>query len=197
MMSKPMAKTKRPRRQKSGDRLIAAQAREAEVRIDHAIAPLTKLTNDLDHFWGYDVLPEIVQPDMAEKFGGGLARLNAAIDEDNVDEVVKWVGVCMRGCKAMHEAALASGAAPASDEAWIITADGKQYALLKDGRAWQRFSEKHPKIEVVTERELILALEWYRQSRIGKMMEEVKDHFPQAEVVEFKDDELDGLFDSK
>lgn len=197
MMSKPMAKTKRPRRQKVGDRLIAAQAREAEIRIDHAIAPLTKLTSDLDHFWGYDVLPEIVQPEMSEKFGGALAKLNAAIDADDVAEVVKWVGVCMRGCKAMHETALASGAAPASDEAWIITADGKQYALLKDGRSWQRFQEKHPKIEVVTERELILALEWYRQSRIGKMMEEVKDHFPQAEVIEFKEDELDGLFDSK
>lgn len=190
-----MAKVKRPRRQKSGDRLIGAQAREAEVRIDHAIAPLTKLTNDLDHFWGYDVLPEIVQPEMAEKFGGALAKLNAAVDADDVAEVVKWVGVCMRGCKAMHEAALASGAAPASDEAWIITADEKQYALLKDSRSWQRFSEKHPKIEVVTERELILALEWYRQSRIGQMMEEAKKHFPQAEVVGTNDKGGDELCD--
>lgn len=176
-------KQKRPRRQKAGDRLIAAQAREAEVRIDHAIAPFTKITNDLDHFWGYDVLPELVDPEMAEKFGGAVAKLNAAIDADDVNEVVKWSGVCIRGSKAMHEAALASGAAPASDEAWIITADEKQYALLKDGRSWQRFQEKHPEIEVVTERELILALEWYQESRLGKMMEEAKKHFPKAEVV--------------
>jgi hypothetical protein len=189
-----MAKIKRPQRQKSGDRMLAKHAREVEIRIDYAVAPLTKLTRDLDHFWGIDTLVEIVPPEMAEKFGMAVAKLNAAIEAQDVDEVVKWVGVCMRGSKAMHEAALASGAAPASDEAWLIQADDKQYALLKDGRAWQRFQEKHPDIEVVTERELILALRWYRESRVGRVMSEVKDHFPQAEVIDFKEDKLDGLF---
>jgi hypothetical protein len=192
-----MAKMKRPQRQKSGDRMLAKHAREVEIRIDYAVAPLTKLTRDLDHFWGLDILAELVQPEMAEKFGGAVAKLNAAIEAQDVDEVVKWVGVCMRGSKAMHEAALASGAAPASDEAWLIQADDKQYALLKDGRAWQRFQDKHPDIEVVTERELILALRWYRESRVGRVMTEVKDHFPQAEVIEFREDELDGLFDGQ
>jgi hypothetical protein len=190
-----MAKgVKHPQRQKSGDRMLAKYAREVEIRIDYAVAPLTKLTRDLDHFWGIDTLVEIVPPEMAEKFGGAVAKLNAAIEAQDVDEVVKWVGVCMRGSKAMHEAALASGAAPASDEAWLIQADDKQYALLKDGRAWQRFQDKHPDIEVVTERELILALRWYRESRVGRVMAEVKDHFPQAEVIDFKEDKLDGLF---
>ena len=188
---------KHPQRQKSGDRMLAKHAREVEIRIDYAVAPLTKLTRDLDHFWGIDTLVEIVPPEMAEKFGGAVAKLNAAIEAQDVDEVVKWVGVCMRGSKAMHEAALASGAAPASDEAWLIQADDKQYALLKDSRAWQRFQEKHPDIEVVTERELILALRWYRESRVGRVMAEVKDHFPQAEVINFKEDSLDGLFDNQ
>ena len=192
-----MAKMKRPQRQKLGDRMLVKGAREAEVKIDYAVAPLTKLANELDKFWGYDVLPELVPPEMAEKFGGAVAKLNAAIEAQNVDEVVKWAGVCIRGSKAMHEAALASGAAPASDEAWLIEADGKQYALLKDSRAWQRFQDKHPKIEVVTERELILALQWYRKSRIGEMMSEVKQHFPKAEVIEFREDSLDGIFDSQ
>jgi hypothetical protein len=186
---------KRPQRQKSGDRMLAKHAREVEIRIDYAVAPLTKLTRDLDHFWGLDILTELVQPEMAEKFGGAVAKLNAAIEAQDVDEVVKWVGVCMRGSKAMHEAALASGAAPASDEAWLIQADDKQYALLKDGRAWQRFQDKHPDIEIVTERELILALRWYRESRVGRVMSEVKDHFPQAEVIEFREDTTEGLFE--
>jgi hypothetical protein len=177
--------------------MLAKHAHETEIRIDYAVAPLTKLTRDLDHFWGIDTLVEIVPPEMAEKFGGAVAKLNAAIEAQDVDEVVKWVGVCMRGSKAMHETALASGAAPASDEAWLIQADDKQYALLKDGRSWQRFSEKHPDIEVVTERELILALRWYRESRVGRVMTEVKDHFPQAEVIDFKEDRLDGLFSNQ
>ena len=192
-----MVKMKRPQRQKSGDRMLAKHAREVEIRIDYAVAPLTKLTRDLDHFWGLDILAELVQPEMAEKFGMAVAKLNAAIEAQDVDEVVKWVGVCMRGSKAMHEAALASGAAPASDEAWLIQADDKQYALLRDGRAWQRFQDKHPDIEVVTERELILALRWYRESRVGRVMAEVKDHFPQAEVIDFKEDKLDGLFSNQ
>lgn len=192
-----MAKVKRPHRQKLGDRMLVKGAKEAEVKIDYAIAPLTKMTNDLDHFWGYDILPELVSPEMATKFGGALATLNAAIEAQDVDEVVKWSGVCLRGLKAMHDAALASNAAPASDEAWLIMADGKQYALLKDGRSWQRFQQKHPDIEVVTERELILALRWYRESRVGRVMTEVKDHFPQAEVIEFREDKIDGLFDNQ
>jgi hypothetical protein len=174
--------------------MLAKHAREVEIRIDYAVAPLTKLTHDLDHFWGIDTLVEIVPPEMAEKFGGAVAKLNAAIEAQDVDEVVKWVGVCMRGSKAMHQAALASGAAPASDEAWLIIADGKQYALLKNGRSWQRFQEKYPNIELVTERELILALRWYRESRVGRVMSEVKDHFPQAEVIEFREDTTEGLF---
>lgn len=188
-------KQKRPQRQKLGDRMLVKGQKEAEVKIDYAVAPVTKMTNDLDHFWGYDVLPELVPPEMSSKFGMALAKLNAAIEDQNVDEAVKWSGVCLRGLKAMHEAALASGAAPASDEAWLIMADGKQYALLKDGRSWQRFQEKHPDIEVVTERELILALRWYRESRVGRVMSEVKDYFPQAEVIDFKEDSLDGLFE--
>ena len=190
-----MVKMKRPQRSKAGDRMLAKHARETEIRIDYAVAPLTKLTADLDKFWGVDTLVELVPPDMAEKFGGAVAKLNAAIEAQDVDEVVKWVGVCMRGSKAMHEAALASGAAPASDEAWLIIADGKQYALLKNGRSWQRFQEKYPDIEIVTERELILALRWYRESRVGKVMSEVKDHFPQAEVIEFREDTTEGLFE--
>lgn len=190
-----MAKMKRPQRQKSGDRMLAKHAREAEIRIDYAVAPLTKLTNDLDKFWGVDTLVELVPPDMACKFGGAVAKLNAAIEAQDVDEVIKWVGVCMRGSKAMHEAALASGAAPASDEAWIIAADDKQFALLKDSRSWQRFQEKHPDIEVLTEREIIMAISFFRKSKLGEMVGETKKHFPEAEVIEFREDMIEGLFE--
>ena len=186
---------KRPQRQKSGDRMLAKHAHETEIRIDYAVAPLTKLTRDLDHFWGIDTLVEIVPPEMAEKFGGAVAKLNAAIEAQDVDEVVKWVGVCMRGSKAMHETALASGAAPASDEAWLIQADDKQYALLKDVRAWQRFQDKHPDIEVLTEREIIMAISFFRKSKLGEMVGETKKHFPEAEVIDFREDTTEGLFE--
>ena len=192
-----MVKMKRPQRQKSGDRMLAKHAREIEIRIDYAVAPLTKLTADLDKFWGVDTLVELVPPDMAEKFGGAVAKLNAAIEAQDVNEVVKWVGVCMRGSKAMHKAALASGAAPASDEAWLIIADGKQYALLKNGRSWQRFQEKYPDIEVLTEREIIMAISFFRKSKLGEMVGETKKHFPKAEVIDFREDSLDGLFDNQ
>lgn len=190
-----MAKMKRPQRQKLGDRMLVKGAREAEVKIDYAVAPLTKLANELDKFWGIDTLVEIVPPEMASKFGMAVAKLNAAIEAQDVDEVVKWVGVCMRGSKAMHDAALASGAAPASDEAWLIQADDKQYALLKDSRAWQRFRDKHPDIEVLTEREIIMAISFFRKSKLGEMVGETKKHFPEAEVIDFREDTTEGLFE--
>lgn len=83
----------------------------------------------------------------------------------------------------MDLAATEAGARPASEDVWLVQADGQEFGLLRDARAWQRVQEKYPGLRLVSEREMVLALEVYRQSKMGQMVEAVKSSFPQADMV--------------
>lgn len=181
---------KRPRREKKSDRLIYPGASARDIRVDYAVAPFDRMANEMDRLWGADRLVELVPPEMAEKFGSAMAKLNEAIDSGEVEQVTLRVGVCMRGLQAMDQAARNSGAQPATDEVWLVAADGRQYGLLRDARAWQRAQEKHPGVELVSEREIVLALEMYKRSVTGRTIDAVKSSFPGAEVVEIRDQDL-------
>ena len=91
----------------------------------------------------------------------------------------------------MDQAARQAGAQPASDDVWLIQADGKQYGLMRDARGWRRAQEKHPDVQLVTEREMILAIEMYQRSLAGQMVEAVKDSFPKADVIKIPNDNLE------
>jgi hypothetical protein len=88
--------------------------------------------------------------------------------------------------QVMDAEATAAGKQPASDEVWILAFQDTQVGLLKNGRSWQRVKEAHPDLEVITENDVILALEFYRQSKLGEMQAMAQANFPGAEVVRFK-----------
>ena len=118
------------------------------------------------------------------------AQVNEAIDSRDVEQLKLRVGVCMRGLQAMDRTATESGAQAASDEVWLVQADGREFGLLRDPMGWQRAQEKHPGVTLVTEREMVLALEMFRRSAVGQTIEAVKDSFPGATVVEIRDSNL-------
>lgn len=182
---------KRPVRQNKSDRLIHHGASKDEIRCDYALAPFDRMAWEMEHKWGVDRLVELVPPEMAEKFGAAMAKLNAAIDAQDPEEVSLRVGVCMRGMAAMDKAATEAGAQPASDDVWLVQADGREYGLLKDMRAWPRVQQKYPNLRLLSEREMVLAIETYQQSLAGKMVQAVKDSFPQADVVKIPDGSID------
>ena len=186
-----MKRPARPRRQRKSDRLIHPGASGNEIVVDHALAPFDRMAIEMEHKWGVDRLVELVAPEMAAKYGSAMAKLNDAINAEDVEEVTLRVGVCMRGMAAMDQAATQAGAQPASDDVWLIQADGKQYGLMRDGRGWRRAQEKHPDVQLVTEREMILAIEMYRQSVAGQTIDAVKDSFPQAEVIKVKNTNIE------
>lgn len=176
----------RPRRQRKGDRMITPGATAAEIRCDYALAPFDRLAEDLDRKWGIDRLVELVPVEMAERYGSAMAKLNEAIDSADPEQVKLRAGVCMRGLEAMDRKATESGAEAASDEVWLLQADGVEFGMLRDPRGWQRAKSKHPEIEMVSEREVVLAIQMYRRAHIGQMVEAVRGSFPDAEVVKAK-----------
>jgi hypothetical protein len=131
----------------------------------------------MDLKWGVDRLVELVTTEMAEKYGSAMAKLNAAIDANDPEQVSLRAGVCMRGMEAMDQAATQSGAEPASRDVWLVQADGREFGLLRDARAWQSVQEKHPDLRLLTEREMVLAIEMYQRSLAGQMVEQVKSSF--------------------
>lgn len=176
----------RPRRKRMGDRMITPGASADEIRCDYALAPFDQLARDMDRRWGVDRLVELVPPEMAERYGSAMAKLNEAIDQGDPEQVKLRAGVCMRGLEAMDRAATESGAQAASDDVWLVEADGQQYGLMRDHRAWQRVEEKFPDLELISEREVVLAIAMYRRSHLGEMVEALRSSFPDAEVVKVK-----------
>lgn len=184
-MSKPQRH--KPKRLKASDRMLVAQASVKEQEIHMALAPFDRAVREADQRWGIDCLPEIVSPETAAKYGSALGKLNAAIDDEDAETVVKYVGVCCRGIEAMEREAVAAGRQPVTDECIVVGCDdGRQWAILKDGRSWQSVQEKLPGVTIVTGREAALALAAYADTVVGAAVEAAKDLFPGSEVVEVR-----------
>lgn len=191
-MSETIAKRpKRPTRQRKADRVLHSGVTQEEIRCDYAVAPFDHMAHAMDRKWGVDRLVELVPPEMAERYGAAMAKLNAAIDAADPEQVSLRAGVCMRGMAAMDKAATEAGAEPASQDVWLVQADGKEFGLLRDARAWQSVQEKHPGVRLISEREMILAIEMYQRSLAGQMVQSVKDSFPQADVIKIPNDNLE------
>lgn len=191
-MSETIAKRpKRPTRQRKADRVLHSGVTQEEIRCDYAVAPFDHMAHAMDRKWGVDRLVELVPPEMAERYGAAMAKLNAAIDAADPEQVSLRAGVCMRGMAAMDKAATEAGAEPASQEVWLVQADGREFGLLRDARAWQSVQEKHPGVRLISEREMILAIEMYQRSLAGQMVQAVKDSFPQADVIKIPNDNLE------
>jgi hypothetical protein len=186
MTEKTAKRPKRPVRQRKSDRILHSGVTQEEIRCDYALSPFDHMAFAMDKKWGVDRLVELVSPEMAEKYGSAMAKLNAAIDARDPEQVSLRAGVCMRGMQAMDQAATQSGAEPASRDVWLVQADGREFGLLRDARAWQSVQEKHPDVRLITEREMVLAIEMYQRSLAGQMVEQVKSSFPQADVVKFQ-----------
>jgi hypothetical protein len=71
---------KRPTRQRKSDRMLHSGVTQEEIQCDYALAPFDHMAHSLDLKWGVDRLVELVSPDMAERYGSAMAKLNAAID---------------------------------------------------------------------------------------------------------------------
>jgi hypothetical protein len=178
--------TKKPTRKRKADRLIHQGASPEEIQCDFAVAPFDRMAHDMDKKWGVDVLPELVSPETAARYGSAMSKLHAAIDAHDPQMTAARAAVCMRGMQAMDAEATAANKKPASDDVWILAFNGKEVGLLKDGRAWQRVQAAHPNLQLITENDVILALEAMEASTIGKMKAMIEQDFPQAEVIKFK-----------
>ena len=178
---KKAQQSRRPVRQKKSDRLLHGGDQEpSTIMADYALAPLDRLSLDMDRSWGIDMLPELVSPETAMKYGSAMTKLNAAIRENDPAMVRERAEICMRGLVAMDKEAEALGAQRASTDVWEVDIDGEAYGIMRDGRSWQTVKEQRPDLELVTLREVGIALQYWHQNR---MVKSVKETFPDADFI--------------
>jgi len=170
--------TGRPKRQRVGDRLVTPGASQHEVAVDHAVAPFDRMAIEMESKWGVDKLVEKVSPQTAAKYGSAIAKLNAAIMENNPDETAARAAVCIRGLQAMDKEAIEAGFQPVPDGYWLYNFDGEEMIFAQDGRDWKAIQDKHPGVRVWSCREIALAVQHY-----GQAVLQAKDSFPEATVA--------------
>lgn len=191
-MTAKAAKTPRPRREKKADRLTHPGKSAAEIQCDFALAPFDRVAIEMERKWGVDRLPELVAPEMAAKYGSAMSKLNQAIEANDVEQVVLRASVCIRGLQAMDRAAEEAGAKPAPADVWLFQADGREYAVLRDDAAWPSVLQDRPGCVVLTEREVVMAVERFVQTRLGETVVAVKQAFPGAAVSGVRKEDDDG-----
>lgn len=174
-----MAKFSRPQRPPKFDTLTNPDARAEDTKRHHMVAPFDRAARAMDDKWGIDRLPELVTPELAEKFGDTMAKLNDAIRTG--DELAGWVGVGIRAFAALDAEAERLGAQPASREVIEVEVDGIRYGIMRDDAAWPAIKAERPDLVLVTAREAANAVR--NKSPLGEVTDKVREHFPDATVT--------------
>jgi hypothetical protein len=183
----------RPQRHQKHDRLLHHGATDAEIKCHMALGPFDAMARAMDAKWGVDRLPDLVSPEMNQRWAQALINLNAAINADDPELTAARVAACLRGFAAMDREAEAAGHQPITPHALeFITVDGKVGAILADDAAWPAYHAARPDVRVYTLREVANALDAYGQSVAA-----VKDAFPGAQINERKRTPLEESIDDE
>jgi hypothetical protein len=137
-----MARTER----KSRDDLMAMGDLEPHIprnqweydQIDGALKPLDALASEMEARWGVGRLQELVTPATAAKWQSAKHKLDLAIADGGVGEVIKRAGVLMRGWQVLEQEAMDAGNKPMPVDIWIASVEAEngkpavQYAIAKN-----------------------------------------------------------------
>lgn len=157
---------------------------EQSQAVTDALRPLDRIAVEMEAKWGAGRLPRLVTPELAARFGSARDRLNAAIRENDGEEVAKRAAVMIRGWQALDKAATEAGCEALPLRTVGVKHEGRSYVV-----AWDR-ADAHKAAalsddagRVVTVHELLVAWEAMRDRMNGETVADVKRAFPGAEVV--------------
>lgn len=144
-----------------------------------AMQPVDRRVAEIEKQWGcIERLQECVEPELAGRFGAAWHKLNAAIIDGELDEVVERAGVVLRGLDALEKSALSNGHKPAPD-VWGITVDGVEYLICLRAKDVRAVSPEVEGIPVWSLEEIIRVAV---SSQAGAYAQVAKTLFPQATI---------------
>ena len=147
--------------------------------IYHALQPLDQMVHQMEVRWGANRLPGLVSVETAAKFGAAKAKLDQAIDANDVEAVKKRIAVMLRAWKALSDEAAKAGHKGLDPEVWeVCTDDGQRYAFCRSNAEAWKASKAMQETRVFSIEEAARLID-VRYQLVG----EVKDVFPDAKVV--------------
>tara|TARA_R110001599_G_scaffold94446_1_gene245514 strand:+ start:347 stop:904 length:558 start_codon:yes stop_codon:yes gene_type:complete len=100
--------------------------------IHHALLPLDRAASEMELKWGCERLPSLVATETAARFGSAKAKLDAAIQADDPQEVARRAAVMIRGWFKMDAEASKMGAEALSPDIWShTTSEGFKVAVAR------------------------------------------------------------------
>ena len=174
------------------DKITAPEryAKPIQDSIYHAIAALDQVAIRYEEKWGVDRLAKLVPPETASRFGSASAKLDAALDADDADEVARRASVLARGWEALDAAATAAGHQPEEVEAWLWRdEDGKPHAFVRDVADAVKYGKQNPGVVIWSMPEVVRTAAAFA-AEMGKLGTAAKTKFPGAEIVDIRDKEV-------
>ena len=153
-------------------------AGKAQV-INAAVRSLDAVARDAEVRWGIGKLESLADPELAARFEQARVRLNAALNGDDVNEVVARCKDMVKGWKILEKRVSDAGHKPAVFRVWYHKADdGRKYAFVQD-----------PADATLVDDDAIA----YTLDEIARLLDQrfqtinkVKEHWPGAEVTKVK-----------
>jgi hypothetical protein len=151
--------------------------------IHHTLLPLDRAASEMEMKWGCERLPSLVSPETAARFGSAKAKLDAAIQVNDPQEVVRRAAVMIKGWAKMDLEATEMGHEAMSPDIWChTTSTGFKVAVARsnaDAIKSIRTDDLMKGVAVYSLDEIarILEAESYR------LLDTVKKTFPEAKVT--------------
>ncbi len=168
----------RPQRHQKQDRLMHYGASDAEIKTDFATGPFDEMARAMDRKWGVNRLPDLVSPEMNQRWAQAMINLNFAINSADPELTAARVAACLRGFAAMDREAEAAGHKPIPPAAQEIEVGGKLCAVLWDDAQWPAYMALRPGVRTYSPREVANALDAY-----GGTVAAIKDQWPGSQVT--------------
>lgn len=158
--------------------------------IDGALKPLDATARRLEQAYGMGRLQELVSPETAAKFQAAKAKLDVALEDNNVELILRRAKVLNAGWLAMEKEATEAGFEPAPPVIWHAHApaeDGQpeiEFVIARDNSAATLAQTTLP---VYTVEEIARVMRSWRSSFDAHAVKKV---WPEAEVVRIDGDEV-------
>ena len=191
--NKPRGASKAPRRKRKGDFIVNPGATKVQIQCDMAVVAFDRTARQMDAKWGIDRLVELVNADLAIRYGQALNRMNEAISDASDPKLAQSRAEdCVRGMQAMDRYATERGAQGASEAYWEVEVDGLKLGICADIAAWPTIQDQRPDLTLVSLREVALAYQHYSKNALD-FMKVTKEHFEGAEVSAVRAKSIDDL----
>ena len=154
-------------------------------KIQSALIEYDKGVSQIEREWGFERLPELVSPELRERFEAQMDRLDAAIAADDVDAVETQAGGALRAYQALASEAEAMGHKPLTGDHYATeTPDGRAFCIAPTPQEARRVRAERPGAIVYCAREVAAIVALFED---GELVQAVKEAFPGATIAAIAD----------